>query len=424
MMCGVLLAAASVMNVHATHRIGETFNYTICPGDTVTLTTREVVVYADSILYDTLIMAGVPEPDSVFNQYVVNVHPRFLKQEFKELTQGESISWCDTVIDRAGTYERIYHSVHGCDSIYRIVVTERLYTPVETFIVDTLCQGSSMSFGGKTLTLPGVYRDTFHLSHYDSITVLTLNVIKPDTVITSVRIPEGQSWDWNGQTYEEAGTYYALPVPNRFGCDSLNALRLTTYQVDTIDTVVVICPNTTIIWHGMTKGQTGKYLFPGHRPNGDLEYYRLDLTVKELVYVDTLFRLCDEESLSFQGKTYVNAGEYTDVYTCDTTYRITIVKYPSQVYLQTGVLDALNPYYWNYILDGEPKTDIITAPGLYEHTSHNAETGCNDIYRLVLTRDETVYNYDTAAVVCESEYFEWRGKKNLNRQGIGQTTHY
>ena len=113
MLCCVLFAAASVMSVQASHRIGETFNYTICPGDTVTLTTREVVVYADSILYDTLIMAGVPEADSVFNQYVVNVHPRFLKQEYRELSNGDSLEWCDTVIYQAGTYERIYHSVHG-----------------------------------------------------------------------------------------------------------------------------------------------------------------------------------------------------------------------------------------------------------------------------------------------------------------------
>ena len=204
----------------------------------------------------------------------------------------------------------------------------------------------------------------------------------------------------------------------------MNVLQLATYAIDTIDTVVTICPSMTFTWHGMTKGQTGVYEYPGVRPNGDRVMYRLDLTVKELVYVDTLFTLCDEESVRFHGKTYVNAGEYYDAYTCDTTYRITVVKHPSQLFLQTGVLDRTNPFYWQYVLDGEQMTDTIFQPGVYEHTSHNETTGCNDTYRLILTKDETKYHFIENVTICESEPYNWRNLRDLNKQGIGQTTHY
>ena len=416
--CALIIAAA-VMSGHAENGIIETRNYKICQGDTITMDTRKTVVYSDTILYDTILVTD-PSLDSIY-RYVVNVYPPFLNLQERTLERGTSFVWHDLTISKAGTYEKVYKTVEThCDSIYRLIVRER----VETKLTQTLCKGSSISFGNQTIREGGVYRDTMHFSDYDSITILTLNLIKPDTVVTTVRIPEGESWEWNGESYGTAGTYYTAPEPNRFGCDSLNVLQLATYAIDTIDTVVTICPSTTFTWHGMTKGQTGVYEYPGVRPNGDRVMYRLDLTVKELVYVDTLFTLCDEESVRFHGKTYVNAGEYYDAYTCDTTYRITVVKHPSQLQIQTGELDRTNPFIWRYVLDGEQKADTIWQPGVYEHTSHNETTGCNDTYRLILTKDETKYHFIENVTICESEPYNWRNLRDLNKQGIGQTTHY
>lgn len=262
-----LLLAAVITKGHATQQTGETYRYSICQGDHITLTTRNVEVSQDTILYDTIVVASVPEADSIFNVYEVNVYPTFLKTEYKRLEAGGSYEWQDTVIRSAGMYERVHHSLHGCDSIYR-------------------------------------------------------------------------------------------------------------------------------------------------------------LHVEMMVYTDTLFTLCDGESITFNGATYANAGTYTNTYSADTTYRITVVKHPGQLFLQTGILDATHPYYWQYSLDGETKTDTLTIPGVYEYTTQNPETGCNDTYRLVLSKDKTSYRFDSAATICENEPFEWRGKRDLNKQGIGTTTDY
>ena len=211
---------------------------------------------------------------------------------------------------------------------------------------------------------------------------------------------------------------------NRFGCDSLSRLVLTTYHVDTIDTIVFLCPSETITWHGMTYGETGKYEFPSTRENGDRMYYRLDLRMKEIAHVDTLFRICDGEQVVFDGQTYSKAGEYYHPYTCDTIYKVTVVKTPTQLHLQTGVLDATHPYYWQYMLNGQAMIDTLTVPGTYEHTTPNLETGCNDIWRLVLTKDETSYHFIEEQTICANEDFSWRGRTGLNRTGIGETRHY
>ena len=419
----MLLIVAAVSTGQAAISYSTPVVHNLCPGDTVILDTKQTIVYSDTTLYDTALVASPTPPilDTVITTHRVNIYPTFIRTEQERTIErgGEAIEWHGLSITKAGNYERVFKTVAGCDSIFRVHVRER----VESQVVDTLCLGSSISFGGKTLTTGGIYRDTMHFNDYDSIIILSLHAIKPDTTITLRRIPEGASTSFDGNTYSEAGVY-DTNYTNRFGCDSLSRLIVTTYHVDTIDTVAILCPMATITWHGMTYGQTGTYGFPGTRDNGDRVYYRINLTVKEIAQIDTTFHICDNEYLTFNGKTYANAGEYYDYYTCDTLYKITVVKNPSHEYVQYGTMDQTNPYYWQYTLDGELKTDTLLEPGRYVHTSQNPETGCNDHWILYLTRDESTYHFIETVTICENEPFSWRGRNNLNHSGIGQTTHY
>ena len=277
---------------------------------------------------------------------------------------GEPFTWHGIEISKAGMYEKIYKSVHECDSIYQVRVRER----VETHVTDTLCLGSTKTFGNQTLTKPGIYRDSLHYADYDSITILSLIGHMPDTILSDIRIPEGTQFEWQGEVYETQGIYDKV-FTGRFGCDSLQRLVLTVYHVDTIDTTVVVCPGESFTWHGHTGGETHVYEFPGVRENGDQVWYRLDLTVKQMVRVDTTFVICDDETVYFNNKTYANAGEYDDQYTCDTLYKVTVIKHPTKLHVQTGMLDRTNPYYWRYELDGVQYVDTILVAGTYEQVS-------------------------------------------------------
>ena len=417
----ILLAAGAVIDGHATIHYGDPIQYKICPGDTITVDTRQAVVLTDTIIYDTIVTSiNPPELDTLINTYNVSMYPTFIKIEpLRTIERGTTFDWHGLTISRAGSYERVFKSTHECDSIFRITVRER----VEKHITDTLCLGSSISFGGQTLTEAGIYRDSLHYADYDSIVILSLIGHKPDTTTKNIRIPEGTSVTWNGESYSTGGVYDKV-YTDRFGCDSLSRLVLTVYHVDTIDTVAVICPSESITWHGMTYSQTGKYEFPGTRDNGDRVFYRIDLTVKTLVEVPVHFSVCDDEDVTFNGQTYRDAGTFYDRFTCDTIYKIVITKNPTSLHYQTGVLIGSNPFYWTYQYNGEQKTDTLTVPGRYEHTTVNEETGCNDSWVLELTKDATSYHFVEEKTICANEPFSWRGRENLNQQGIGQTTHY
>ena len=258
----------------------------------------------------------------------------------------------------------------------------------------------------------------------DSIYVYVVNVYPSFLDIQERRLAEGDSFEWNNMTINQAGTYDKTYKALTSGCDSIYRLLVTTYHVDTIDTAATLCPSQTLTWHGMTYGQTGKYAFSGIRENGDRVYYRLDLRVKTMAYIDTLFRVCEGEQVVFNGTSYSKAGEFYHPYTCDTTYRITIVKNPSTLHLQNGLLDGTHPYYWRYTANGEVIVDTLDTPGTYEHLTRNETTGCNDTWRLVLSKDETKYHFIEEETICENEPFSWRGREGLNRLGVGQTIHY
>ena len=130
---GIVIAAAAVFSSYAAgDGIIETRDYSICPGDTITVTTgteRKVVVFKDTTWFDT-IHVDDPTADSLY-KYVVHVYPRYEFVEHKELETGQSLTWCGLTITQAGEYEKRFQSVHGCDSIRRLVVTEHVYTPLE-----------------------------------------------------------------------------------------------------------------------------------------------------------------------------------------------------------------------------------------------------------------------------------------------------
>ena len=338
---------------------------------------------------------------------------------------GQSYTWHGITGSETRVYEFPGTRDNG-DRVYYRMDMRMMNIPV-TYIKDTLCQtagNSSITFVDTTLTTSGTYSHTFRSQHgCDSVVVLELTVVHPDSTIISNRIPEGTFTTWNGKEYSQSGVYDTI-IPNRFGCDSLSRLILTVYPIDTIDTIATICPNTSLEWHGMVCSETKHYEFPGYKDNGDQAYYRLDLTVKELVEIEKHFSLCDEDVVTFNGKTYNTAGTTYDRFSCDTIYKIVITKNPTSYHFQTGVMDATHPYYWSYTLDGEQKTDTITAPGHYEHTTVDPTTGCSDTWHLELTRDETKYHFVEEQTICEDEEFDWRGRTGLNHQFVGKTTHY
>ena len=76
-----------------------------------------------------------------------------------------------TIIDRD-------FNTAGCDSVHTIVL--RFVDAIRDSLEQTITEGETYIFGGRTLTTAGIYTDTFPgVAGCDSIVLLTLNVITP-----------------------------------------------------------------------------------------------------------------------------------------------------------------------------------------------------------------------------------------------------
>ena len=411
--------------------------------------------------------------DSIYVLHLT-VAPRYNKTEYIEVDAGDfpAFYYRGLRFDSPGTQTVTYLSSQGCDSVYTVVVNERnvvdeqsaticagdyyewqgqRYTEGATYIVQekrrdgtdsithilhltvrntpitylnaTVCNGGYYSLGGKRYNASGVYRETFKVGGCDSVVVLSLTVVKPDTTIYPHTIAAGESFVWNGQTYTETGTYDRT-FTNLFGCDSVARLVLTTQHVDTIEYTATICPGDSIEWNGIVGYATRDYTRLVDLPNGDKRLYLLHLTVKKQVVLDKQLTFCEGTTVSYNGKTYDQAGMYEDHYTCDTTYRINVTRYPSEIRVTNATFDGKSTYNWTFEHEGTPHSYPYTQAGTYELPFANSTTGCMDIYRLVLTVDSSEYHFEESVTICEGEDFEWHGYNNLGRQGIGQTTDY
>ena len=314
-----------------------------------------------------------------------------------------------------GKYTKMEKAADGVtDSVRHILNLKVNYIP-ETSIEHTMCKGQQYTFAGETLTESGVYRHTYHKeAGCDSVVVLSLNVLNPDTTYLAVQRNEGDSYVWEGETIRDPGFYFHY-YTNRFGCDSVSVLQFTYNQIDTIQAAYTVCPNELPYeWNGISANQTNRYTRLVQETSGSYTYYVLDLTVREVVQKDTAFTICEGSSVTYNGVTYDEAGHYRSYLSCDTLVNVHISVHQPAVYETHGTLGGEHGFTWTYWSAGEEHTEEYTTTGTYEYENPNEATGCNDIYRLILTKDESEYHFEETLKICEGDDFSWHGLSNLS----------
>ena len=446
---GLVLAFTAGVNAYSANGFIDTTRYDLCAGDTlnVDLTTgKRVQFYTDSIVYDTIHVTSNTE-DSI-HTYIARLRPVFLIVEpIRVLPLGGSIKWHDSTITTEGTYQKVYPSQYGCDSIYRVTVyrlfieeeprhicqgeeTEwrgrkysqpgvyddlvrskdglrdsiiyrlRLTTQYipETYITHSICRGTYYDWRTQHLTEQGTYHDTLRSSMgCDSIVHLTLNIRDVDTTLVVRQITDGESFEWEGQTITGAGVY-DVEKTNINGCDSIVRLIVTSYPVDTIRETAVICQGQTYAWHGLNVNRTGTY-YTADKPSGSTKtIYRLDLTVKEVPHSYIYKTICAGTTLEYNGKTYDKSGTYTDTIPyqdCDSIIHLTVTILDPDINIQYSRIPEGTSVTWN----GETYSEA----GVYDKVSSN-RFGCDSIARLVLTTYH-VDTIDTVIILCPNESY-------------------
>ncbi|MDD3874985.1 MAG: T9SS type A sorting domain-containing protein, partial [Bacteroidales bacterium] len=235
---------------------------------------------------------------------------------------GQSYQWHGQIYTQAGSYNAVYASVNGCDSIYYLNL--EVYPKYE-FVEDvSICDDSTYQWQGNTYTESGTYFANYTtVNGCDSIYILNLIVFPSYEFVENASICDGQTYQWHGQVYTQSGTYYANYTTIN-GCDSIYVLNLIVNPSYEDVENVSICGGNTYMWQGQSYYQTGTYTVNYTTVDGCDSIFTLHLTVNPIDWFVEDVTICDGTIYQWQGQVYTTAGEYIANYTnsngCDSTY--------------------------------------------------------------------------------------------------------
>jgi len=180
---------------------------------------------------------------------------------YDSICQGASYTFYGTVCTTSGDYNHLTTGVYGCP------VSETLHLtvlPNEITLDETICKGQTYFFKNQDLSTSGVYRDTsvYVGSLCDSVTVLTLTVLEPDTITLSDYICKGEglyNYGYLGLAIENDTVVYQT-FTNQFGCDSVLKVLVSVIPPVSIDTIVNIQSGETYDFAGNTYSTEGEYI--------------------------------------------------------------------------------------------------------------------------------------------------------------------
>lgn len=293
------------------------------------------------------------------------------------ICEGDFIEWKGITAYTEGDYKRTVVE-NGITIIYGLRLHVKS-TPV-TKLSKQICEGDQEYWHGKLITQSGIYRDTLQaVGACDSIVEWTINIMRPDLVIVTHELEDGETYRWNGKEYKQAGVY-TYQTKNHFGCDSITRLVLTSHSVDRISKYDTICSGDSVKWNGIVGRDTHIYSRIDTLPSGDVIIYTLNLVVKQPVHVTKLLSICTGDVQFFNGKYYDTPGTFYDSISCDTIYKVIVTRLPSSETVTKAVFDGITPYIWHYA----NKNVSVSQEGVRDENVYNPETGCTDHYHLEL----------------------------------------
>lgn len=272
-----------------------------------------------------------------------------------------------------------------------------------------------------TPTVPGAYAITLTVStnkgtQIYSNTESSAMIIAPTSSVTNAAICEGESYLFNGTSYNTTGTYSVPLISETTGCDSTATLNLSVIAVSLV------------ISDAICEGET--YFFNDHPYTEEIDTIiqlgggvcnnvRLQLNLKKasepVIYNESI---CLGNSYDFYGNTYYTGGTYiahlTNAVGCDSTVILNLTVLAPSSYERQEVCSSNLPYLWN--------NKQYNFEGIYKDTIPNANSlGCDSIATLELVIKQVTYS-TTSVAVCEKDLPYFWNTKSYTQSGIFKDT--
>ncbi|MDP4226819.1 MAG: T9SS type B sorting domain-containing protein [Bacteroidota bacterium] len=145
------------------------------------------------------------------------------------ICQGQNYSFNGQRYNKTGFYSAVLTNSEGCDSVAKLNL--KVIQPDSTTDKEAICKGEKYDFNGGTFNTAGTY--TTHLiskEGCDSSATLILTVKEPTSFFLKDTIDQGQTYRWNDKDYYLSGTY-TEHLTNAAGCDSTATLNLTVNEI-------------------------------------------------------------------------------------------------------------------------------------------------------------------------------------------------
>ena len=286
----------------------------------------------------------------------------------------------------AGTYDREFVSVAGCDSIYHITLNvHELQLPRDTTTA-AICAGATYTWQGNNYTAGGWYSVTENDGENDvAIHVLHLNV--NPTYSDTTYVHSCGTYNWRGTDYSASGIYPVL-LPSSCGCDSTVVLKLTVGAPTASTVNVTACQYEPTTVGNRTFVAMANTSFTETLTNAagcdSVVTYNVTVTPRIYTSPEDMYSFCQGESYTWHGHTYDKPGTYydsvADANGCTTMIHTLILTQKQAYHFEEDVevSELALPYAWV----GHKADTLLRTNGDYYDRWTSQVTGCDSIYHI------------------------------------------
>jgi len=360
---------------------------------------------------DTLTLEG--DYDYVFDAFngcdsivtiALTVLPLSSSTTIARLCEGSKYVFNGDTLTSSGIYSYFFTGANGCDSTATLVLD--FVSFFETDLQASICSGESYVFGNDTLTQSGDFNLTLIAQGgCDSIINLALNVLPLNASTTDASICEGETYSFNGLDLNTGGTYSAT-LTGANGCDSTAVLNLTVLPLLNSSIEATICSNESYDFNGLTLSDAGTYTAVMTGENGCDSTIVLTLSVLPVQNSSLSASVCANQSYDFNGLSLSVAGVYTAVLQgengCDSIVTLTL-----------EVLPLAQSAFSASVCNGEPfeyNGEVLTQSGEYQFIYVGAAAnGCDSVETLFLTIFPLIPTTNITAAICDGDTYDFYG---------------
>lgn len=230
------------------------------------------------------------------------------------------------MLTTTGVFTEPFQSVLGCDSTVTLTLTVNpIYNRSESAAI---CMGENFIIGSQTLTISGLFTETFQtLNGCDSTVMLTLTVNPTFDETESASICAGESFVFGTQTLSVSGEYTEV-FQSVQGCDSTVTLTLNVHPVYDREEEASICMGENFLFGSQTLTTAGIFIELFQSVSGCDSTVTLTLSINPVFNETEAATICEGDEYIFGTQTLTVAGEYTEVFqsvlNCDSTVVLTL----------------------------------------------------------------------------------------------------